>query len=108
MNQLGMNAYFIEYASQETTAEDVRNAFNRAFGGSFVSRVVGSITQDYKTYWKSFTVFFKNSCDLFIEKLSFHKFLDRYVLYYNDTEYWDVHLIKVKPTDVRLLTPTVI
>lgn len=99
-----MNAYFIEYASQETTAEDVKNAFNRAFGGSFVSRVVGTITQDYKTYWKSFTVFFKDSCvdDLFSEKLPFHNFLDRYVLYYNDTYYWDVHLIKVKPTDVHL------
>ena len=97
MNQLGMNAYFIEYASHETTIDDVRNAFNRAFGGSFVSRVVGSITQDYKTYWKSFTVFFKDSCvdDLFSEKMSFHTFLDRYVLYYNDTDYWDVHLIQV-------------
>lgn len=94
-----MYAYFIEYASQETTAEEVGNAFNRAFGGSFVSRVVGATTQDYKTYWKSFTVFFKDSCvdDLFGEKMSFHSFLDRYVLYYNDTEYWDVHLIQVKP-----------
>ena len=100
MNQVGMNAYFIEYARQETTVEDVKNAFNRAFGGSFVSRVVETITQDYKTYWKSFTVFFKNSCVNVFEKMSFHSFMDRYVLYYTDTEYWDVHLIKVKPTVV--------
>jgi hypothetical protein len=95
MNQVEtMNAYFIEYATQETTADDVENAFNRVFGGSFVSRVVESITQDYKTYWKSFTVFFKGSCDIG-DKMTFHSFLDRYVLFYNDINYWDVHLIQV-------------
>jgi hypothetical protein len=96
-----MYAYFIEYTSRETTADDVGNAFNRAFGGSFVSRVVGSTTQDYKTYWKSFIVYFKDSCvdDLFGKNTSFHSFMDRYVLYYNDTDYWDVHLIKLHPTD---------
>jgi hypothetical protein len=102
-----MHAYFIEYASRETTADDVGNAFNRAFGGSFVSRVVGTTTQDYKTYWKSFIVYLKDSCvdDLFGKNLTFHNFLDRYVLYYNDTDYWDVHLVKMKltvnPTEIE-------
>ena len=92
-----MHAYFIEYASRDTTSAEVKEAFDREVGGSFVSRVEEATTVDYNTYWKSFTVFFKDSCvdDLFGENMTFHSLFDRYVLYYNKTDYWDVHLIQV-------------
>jgi len=89
------HAYFIPHTIQETTVDDVI----RAFGPKFVEKVdvVVSTTPDYKSYWKSFTVFFKDSCvnDLFAENMTFHSLLDRFVLYYNETEYWDVYLIRV-------------
>jgi hypothetical protein len=71
---------------------------DRAFGESFVSRIEESITQDYNDYWKSFTIYFKDTCvdDLFRGNMPFHHLFDRYVLY-TDTDYWDVHLIKVTP-----------
>ena len=91
------HAYFIPYARQETTSEDVI----QAFGPQFVEKVkvVESTTPDYKTYWKSFTVFFNDSCvdDLFAKNRTFHTLFDRFVLFYSETEYWDVYLIKVNP-----------
>lgn len=85
----GMHAY-IEYALRDTTAEEVQQAFDRELKGSFVSHIEEGITQDYKGYWKSFTIFFNDSG--VFENLTFHSVFDRYVLYYNETEYWDVYL----------------
>jgi hypothetical protein len=94
---VGTMAYFIEYASQESTCQEVGEVFNKRFGAKVVDRVVGTINQDYKTFWKSYTIYFKDSCvdHLFSDGMAFHSFLDRYVIYYNDTDYWDVHLIPV-------------
>ena len=92
-----MHAYFIEYATRDTTAQEVKEAFDREFGGSFVERVDESVTQDYADYWKSFTIYFKESCvdDLFGKNMAFHDLFDRHVLYYNSNAYWDVHMIKL-------------
>jgi hypothetical protein len=91
------HAYFIEYATRETTVEHVREAFNREFDGDFVSRIDESITQDYKASWKAFTIHFHDSCvdDLFSENTLFIGNTDDYKLYYTATDYWTVHLIKV-------------
>jgi hypothetical protein len=89
-------AYLIPYARLEAEPADVI----RAFGPQFVKHVkVVESTPDYKTYWKSFTVFFNDSCvdDLFAKNRTFHTLFDRFVLFYSETEYWDVYLIKVKP-----------
>lgn len=90
-------AYFIEYASRETTLLDVENAFDKAFNGKFVSHIEEGITQDYKTSWKSFKIYFNDTCvdDLFSKNMTFHTFTDNYTLYYTPTDYWVVHLIKV-------------
>ena len=92
-----MFAYFIEHADRDTTMEHVMDTFNHEFGGDFVSRVEESVTADYNDYWKSFTVYFNDTCvdNLFSKNMGFHSFMDRYVLYYNKDEFWNVHLIKV-------------
>ena len=98
LNNMSNHAYFIPYARRETTSEDVIQAFGPKFVEK-VEEVVESTIPDYKTYWKSFTIHFKDSCvdDLFAENMTFHSLFDRFVLYYSETEYWDVYLIKVKP-----------
>lgn len=90
-------AYFIEHASRETTSDDIEYAFNREFGGTVVSRIDESITQDYKDSWKAFTIHFNDKCvdDLFSKNTVFHGTTDHYTLYYTPTDYWVVHLIKV-------------
>jgi hypothetical protein len=92
-----MFAYFVEHAHLETTMEDIKDTFDREFGGDFVSRVEESITVDYKNYWKSFTVYFNDHCvdKLFSKNMRFHSFMDRYILYYNKHSFWNVYLIKV-------------
>ncbi len=76
--------------SRYTTPEDVIRAF-----GPIVEKVVDSTD---KTYWKTYTVFIKDSCvdDLFAGT-TFHSLFDRFVLYNkkNKKEYWDVELIRV-------------
>ena len=91
-------AYFIEYATRETTSKDVEDAFNREFDGKFVSRIEESVTQDYKASWKAFTVHFNDTCvdDLFSKNMQFHSFTDQYTLYYTPSDFWVVHLIKVR------------
>ena len=85
-------AFFIEHATRDTTADKVKTAVEERFG-SVVDRIDESITQDYTDYWKSFTVFLKESCAHEINHMPFHTLFDRYVLYYSKEDYWDVHLI---------------
>ena len=91
------HAYYIPYAPRGTTSEFVKDAFNRAFDGDFVLRVDEGVTQDYKETWNSFKVHFKDTCvdDLFSKNMTFHAITDQYTLYYNETDFWVVHLIKV-------------
>ena len=91
MSTRHLHAWKIRYASRKTTPEDVIQAF-----GHIVEKVVDSTIPDYKTYWRSYTVFIKDSCvdDLFAG-MTFHPLFDRFVLYYNEKDYWDVELIRV-------------
>ena len=86
-----MDYAFIEYATRDTTADTVKTAFEERFG-LVVDRIDESITQGYTEYWKSFTIYFKESCEVG-KHLPFHKLFDRYVLYYSSVDYWDVHWI---------------
>lgn len=91
-------AYHIPYATRETTAEDVERVFNA--GKGLVARVESSTTDDYKTSWNSFTVYFKDECvDKLVTSTNFVNLYaitdSKYFLYYNDTEFWTVYLIKV-------------
>lgn len=91
-------AYHIEKVHSSFTKEDVEKAFNKAFKKEFVDRVEETLIQLHIGYLKSFTIFFKDSCvdDLFGgETLFFHNLFDRYILYYNQYEYWDVYLVAV-------------
>ncbi len=92
---MNYHAWRIIGARENATPELVK----QAFGEKFVEKVkvVEIVTPDYTT--KTFTVYFKESCidDLFAENMTFHSLLDRFVLYYSETEYWDVYLVKVKP-----------
>jgi len=92
---MSKHAYYIPYTPPKTTVGDVVHAF----GPRFVEKVEVKLipTPDYNVCGKSFTVFFKDSCvdDLFAENMTFHSLLDRFILYYNETEYWDVYLIRV-------------
>ena len=87
-------AFFIEHANRDTTAYKVKTAFEDQFG-LVVDRIDESITQDYTDYWKSFTIFIKESCVHEIKHMHFHTLFDRYILYYNKDDYWDVHLIRI-------------
>jgi hypothetical protein len=91
-------AYRIEKVNSSFTKEQVENAFNKAFTKKMVHRVDETLTRDAMGYCKSFTIFFTDLCvdDLFGETLFFHNLFDRYILYYNKYEYWDVYLVKVK------------
>jgi hypothetical protein len=81
---------FIRYATRETTVEEVKDALDQ-LGEDIVDRIDESITQDYNDYWKSFTIYFKDS---FNGKLPFHTVFDRHVLYYTSTDYWEVHMMQ--------------
>ena len=93
-------AYHIPHAARGTTAGDVERVFNSQIGEGFVARIESSITQDYKTSWNAFTIHFTDEC---VDKLvTSTNFVDlyaitdnHYTLYYNDTEFWTVYLIKV-------------
>lgn len=91
-------AYRIEKVHSTFTKEQVKNAFNEAFKSKLVDRVEEILTRDSMGYWKSFTIFFKDSCvdELFGENMFFHTLFDRYILYYNPFEFWEVYLVKVK------------
>ena len=93
-------AYHIKYATRETTAEDVKRAFNTEFNQEVVERIDVSITQDYKTSWNAFTVHFKDDCvDQLVTSTNFVDLYaitdNHYTLYYNKTDFWTVYLIKV-------------
>ena len=90
-------AYHIEKVHSSFTKEEVEKAFNNAFNGDMVERVEETLTRDSMGYLKSFTIFFKDSCvdALFGENMFFHTLFDRYILYYNTYEYWEVYLVKM-------------
>ena len=56
--------YFIEYATRETTSDDIEQAFQTL--GKKVTRIEESITQDYKTSWNAFTIYVDEIYEPFI------------------------------------------
>jgi hypothetical protein len=78
-----MSHAFIEYASRDTTANEVQDAFQRV--GFNVTRIEESITQDYMDYWKSFTIFFEDEI----------AFSDTRALYYTNDDFWVVRFVSI-------------
>jgi hypothetical protein len=93
-------AYYIPYASCETTAEDVERVFDTEMGKGFVASIETTITQDYKGSWNAFTVRFNDECvDKLVTSVEFVNVYgitdESYELYYTTTDFWKVYLIKV-------------
>lgn len=82
---------FIPHAPIETKSDQI----GRAIGTQFVETITETIHNAHAISWKSFTVYFNDSCvdKLFAKNMNFHELFDRFVLK-TDTDDLDAYLGK--------------
>lgn len=82
---------FIPHAHIGTTSDQI----GRAIGPQFVERIKETIHNQHAISWKSFTVYFNDSCvdKLFANNMNFHDLFDSFVLK-TDTGDLDAYLGK--------------
>uniref|UniRef100_A0A6C0AIH5 Uncharacterized protein n=1 Tax=viral metagenome TaxID=1070528 RepID=A0A6C0AIH5_9ZZZZ len=73
-----LHVVFIPHAPIETKPDQI----GRAIGPQFVERISETIHNEHAISWKSFTVYFNDSCvdKLFAKNMNFHELFDRFVL----------------------------